>query len=618
MVKKKGKSGRTSLKQKYKIKKRVAEHHRKQKKEAKKNPTTGRKVKDPGIPNSLPFKEEVLAEIAFAKKRNEDRKVVAKEKRRAEMMKRRGLTPDGQTLEGLVSGAEKSQEEFQKVEAGRVVEEHQDEDARVRHGQSSRRAYFRELKKVVETADVILEVLDARDPLGSRAEAVEAAVLAKASKKLVLVLNKVDLVPKEVVAKWLKHLRRSFPAIAFKASTQENTSSIKQTKGSADKAADGMLNRSGAVGTEALMGVLKNYCRSLNLKTAITVGVIGYPNVGKSSLINSLKSRSKAVGVSATPGFTKSMQEIHLDKTVKLLDCPGIVFDDSDAGATLLRNCVDAEAMTDPTPAVAAVLKRCAPEQLMQVYSIPRFDPEDAFAFLSLVARKIGKLRKGGLPDRVQAAKVVLRDWNTGRVPFFTQPPDEDDGGGVEGAKAAEAVFVEGFGKEFDVEAGDAEVLGGLPERDPMDFVTVEAGEVAKGGKSWADQERELLMGKKKTDSADAMDEDGEGGDGDESMEEQESDEEGDHDTATTSNMTEAAAADGSKKDKRAAPRAALDAMLAGEAAINPQVNRSLKKARKADKKKARREIKRASLSPGKEQGSGGGGAYDFSRDFYA
>ncbi|CAM9482545.1 unnamed protein product [Sphacelaria rigidula] len=79
--------------------------------------------------------------------------------------------------------------------------------------------------------------------------------------------------------------------------------------------------------------------------------------------------RSKAVGVSSTPGFTKSMQEIHLDKTVKLLDCPGIVFDDSDAGATLLRNCVNAEAMEDPTPAVAAVLKRCQVAQLMQASS---------------------------------------------------------------------------------------------------------------------------------------------------------------------------------------------------------------------------------------------------------
>ncbi|CAM9717485.1 unnamed protein product [Ectocarpus fasciculatus] len=328
--------------------------------------------------------------------------------------------------------------------------------------------------------------------------------------------------------------------------------------------------------------------------------------------------RSKAVGVSATPGFTKSMQEIHLDKTVKLLDCPGIVFDDSDAGATLLRNCVDAEAMTDPTPAVAAVLKRCAPEQLMQVYSIPRFDPDDAFAFLSLVARKIGKLKKGGVPDRVQAAKVVLRDWNTGRVPFFTLPPEDDNGGGAAGAKAAEAMFVEGFGKEFDVEAGDAEVLGGLPERDPMDFVSMEAEEVING-KSWAEREQELSADKDDMDEDDDDDDDDDGND-DESAEEQESDDDDDDDTATTSNMTEAVAApgkDGGKNDKRAAPRAALDAMLAGEAAINPQVNRSLKKARKADKKKARREMKRASLSPGKG-GEAVGGAYDFSRDFYA
>jgi nuclear GTP-binding protein len=77
--------------------------------------------------------------------------------------------------------------------------------------------------------------------------------------------------------------------------------------------------------------------------------------------------RSKAVGVSPTPGFTKVMQEVQLDKLVKLLDCPGVVFDDSDGAAVLLKNCVDVESMPDPAPAVEAVLQRCQPEQLMQV-----------------------------------------------------------------------------------------------------------------------------------------------------------------------------------------------------------------------------------------------------------
>ena len=71
------------------------------------------------------------------------------------------------------------------------------------------------------------------------------------------------------------------------------------------------------------------------------------------------------------------------------MDCPGIVFDDSDAGATLLRNCVDAEAMTDPTPAVAAVLKRCAPEQLMQVRARSCFGSLSFSFFVVVVESRI-------------------------------------------------------------------------------------------------------------------------------------------------------------------------------------------------------------------------------------
>lgn len=87
----------------------------------------------------------------------------------------------------------------------------------------------------------------------------------------------------------------------------------------------------------------------LQIKKSITVGVIGLPNVGKSSLINSLK-RSHVVNVGATPGLTRSLQEVQLDKNVKLLDCPGVVMLRSaseDDASIALRNCKRIEKLDD-------------------------------------------------------------------------------------------------------------------------------------------------------------------------------------------------------------------------------------------------------------------------------
>jgi nuclear GTP-binding protein len=112
------------------------------------------------------------------------------------------------------------------------------------------------------------------------------------------------------------------------------------------------------------------------------------------SLINSLN-RSKAVGVGATPGFTKVMQEVQLDKKVKLLDCPGIVFasgSSDDDGDITLRNCVRVEKIEDPVKPIEAILKRCKPAQLMVKYKIPVFS--SPHEFLSHVARRRGKLLK--------------------------------------------------------------------------------------------------------------------------------------------------------------------------------------------------------------------------------
>uniref|UniRef100_A0A8C7VSM3 G protein nucleolar 3 like n=1 Tax=Oncorhynchus mykiss TaxID=8022 RepID=A0A8C7VSM3_ONCMY len=366
--------------------------------------------------------------------------------REREQMKRR-------SLDGFQRDVLERQREFEQRETEmQNLEKHVNFE-----NENSRKAYYREFKKVVEASDVILEVLDARDPIGCRCPQVEQAVIQSGTdKKIVLVLNKIDLVSKEIVEKWINYIKYLY----FLGSSNytcvfnlQKRSNVPVTQATAE-----LLGSSACVGAECLMKLLGNYCRNLDIKTAITVGVVGFPNVGKSSLINSLK-RARACNVGATPGVTKCLQEIHLDKHIKLLDCPGIVMATSTTDAAMiLRNCVKIEQLVDPLPPVEAILRRCNKTQIMEHYGVPDF--HTALEFLALLAQRQGKLRKGGLPDNDKAAKSVLMDWTGGRISYFTHPPETHTL-----PTHISAEIVAEMGKAFDweeLEKGNQEVYVGI------------------------------------------------------------------------------------------------------------------------------------------------------------
>lgn len=399
-------SKRKTCRMKYKIIKKVAEHNRKLKREQKKNPRH-KKPKDPGVPNSLPFKDEILREAEQRKQRARDLKEAQKESRHKLQMQNRAV-------EDLAVEATKKEKNFK--ESDNKVEECAKSES------TKFKSYYKEFKKVVESADVILEVLDARDPLGSRCPQVEQHVI-ESGKKLVLVLNKIDLIPKSNLDAWLKYLSQELPTVAFKASTQTQNDNLSQSKVAAIHINENLQSSRRCVGASFLMKVLGNYCRNQNIQTFIKVGVVGFPNVGKSSVINSLK-RSRSCTVGATPGITKTVQEVSLDKHIKIIDSPGVVFAKDGSSVTLaLRNAVKVETLKDVIAPAEAIVQRADHTQLCLHYCIPQFS--SCHELLCSLAKKMGKYKKGGIPKFEDGARRLINDWNSGKIKYYTHPPEE-------------------------------------------------------------------------------------------------------------------------------------------------------------------------------------------------
>jgi len=114
------------------------------------------------------------------------------------------------------------------------------------------------------------------------------------------------------------------------------------------------------------------------------------------------------------------MQIVQLDSKIKLLDSPGIVFANSDANSddtsVALKNAVRIQALKDPFMPATAILKRVSRQQIMELYNIQDFSTPDEF--FAMKAARMGKYKKGGVPDATAAARGIIEDWNSGKIRF--------------------------------------------------------------------------------------------------------------------------------------------------------------------------------------------------------
>ncbi|KAH9584514.1 Stress response protein nst1 [Schistosoma haematobium] len=184
-------------------------------------------------------------------------------------------------------------------------------------------------------------------------------------------------------------------------------------------------------GTSELLSLLANYSRdpssslsNTNTRLSLTVGVVGLPNTGKSALINTLK-RQKVCVSGNVPGLTRQSQRVRIDKNLFLLDTPGtLISKSSDASDLVLKNCIKPEMLPDPVPAVEAILRRCSQAQLVSKYKIEEYN--NVSEFLVKLAHRLGRMKKGGIPDTTMAARSVINDWIIGKITYSTEPPYTD------------------------------------------------------------------------------------------------------------------------------------------------------------------------------------------------
>lgn len=240
------------------------------------------------------------------------------------------------------------------------------------------------VNQVIDDSDVLLLLLDARLVNETRNEEVERKV-KRQGKPLIYVITKCDLADREATEKYKKEL---YPSVFVSAKEHLGTTMLRDM-------------------------ILMEAKRAKLDKRQIKVGVLGYPNVGKSSLINAMKGR-KAASTSVLSGHTKHIQKIRADNRIMLIDTPGVIpYKEKDTLKHAFIGTIDFSKAKEPDITVMELMLKF-PGRIETFYGVEI--KEDKEETLIEISKKKNMLKKGGMPDLDRTARMILKDWQKGEI----------------------------------------------------------------------------------------------------------------------------------------------------------------------------------------------------------
>lgn len=238
--------------------------------------------------------------------------------------------------------------------------------------------FWKHVNQVLREAEIIIEVLDARFIQETRNKEIEYKVRSS-GKKILYVLNKCDLVNIEELKEKTKELQ---PSVFISSRDRLGTT------------------------------ILKKKILQLSQGERTTVGVLGYTNVGKSSLINALSGRGSA-GTSSESGFTKGLQKIKVDNKILLIDTPGVFpREEKDVVKFGKTSAISSGKIKDPEYVALRIIEE-ERERIKKHFGIEEDDADEILERIAIIFKKV---RKGKELDLDAAARLFLKQWQEGKI----------------------------------------------------------------------------------------------------------------------------------------------------------------------------------------------------------